>query len=494
MPSTMLAFDLGAESGRAIAGQFDGRHLTLAETHRFANTPVRLPDGLHWNILGLWAEILNGIAATTEHIGDELAGIGLDTWGVDFALLDAQDHLISNPYHYRDGRTDGMMEKAFERVPRTEIFRQTGIQFMQINSLYQLLSLHDAVSPALDSARTLLMIPDLLNFWLCGVKRCEFSNATTTQCYDPQRRDWARPLLDELDIPATIFPEIVYPGTILGELSPLVSDQTAIRPIPVIAPACHDTGSAVAAVPARSDNHAWISSGTWSIVGVNVLDPVVDSQALAYNLTNEGGVAGDFRLSKNVMGLWLVQECRRTWAGEGRSYSYDELTQMAASAAPLQAIIDPDSAEFLKPGDMPARVREFCARTGQPVPQDTGAIVRCVLDSIALKYRWVVEHLEEVVGRRLEVVHIVGGGTRNELLSQLTADCLGRPVITGPVEATAIGNLLAQAIALGLLANWDVARQVVIDSFPVKTFEPRPTYAGWDEARERLADLVAGPV
>lgn len=491
MSSSLLAFDLGAESGRAIVGRFDSDRLKLTETHRFANTPVRLPDGLHWNILGLWAEILKGAAATTEHSGGDLAGIGLDTWGVDFALLDAQDRLIGNPYHYRDSRTDGMMNVAFGRVSRTEIFRQTGIQFMQINSLYQLLSMRESGSPALESARTLLMIPDLLNFWLCGVKTCEFSNATTTQCYDPQQRDWARPLLGELGLPDEIFPEITYPGTVLGNVTAAFSEATGVGSLPVIAPACHDTGSAVAAVPARTGKHAWISSGTWSIVGVNVPEPMVDARALEYNLTNEGGVAGDFRLSKNVMGLWLVQECRRTWAAEGQSFSYAELAQMAAAAVPLQAIIDPDAGDFLKPGDMPARVRAYCARTGQAVPQDTGALMRCVLDSIVLKYRLVLEHLEDVVGHRFEVIHIVGGGTQNELLSQLTADYLERPVVTGPVEATAVGNLLAQAVALGLLANWDEAREVVINSFPVKTFEPRPTHADWASAYDRLAGLAA---
>ncbi len=491
MPLSLLAFDLGAESGRAIVGQFDGRRLTLLETHRFANTPVRLPDGLHWNILGIWKEILDGIASTTEQVGGQLAGIGLDTWGVDFALLDAHEHLIGNPYHYRDDRTDGMMAKAFETAPRTEIFRQTGIQFMQINSLYQLLSMVETASPALENARTLLMIPDLLNFWLCGVKTCEFSNATTTQCYDPQQRDWARSMVRSLSIPDDIFPTITNPGTLLDPLARSVAQATGAGPVPVIAPACHDTGSAVAAVPAASQNHAWISSGTWSIVGVNVPEPVVTEQALAFNLTNEGGAAGDFRLSKNVMGLWLVQECRRTWASQGQEFAYDELTRLAASSAPLQAIIDPDAEAFLKPGDMPARIRSFCTLTGQPEPQDEGAVVRCILDSIALKYRWVLGHLEQIVGHRLETIHIVGGGTRNELLSQLTADCLARPVVTGPVEATAIGNLLAQAVALGHLANWDEARDVVVDSFPVKSYEPRTRDAAWDRAFERLAGLAS---
>ena len=500
----LLALDLGAESGRAILGKFDGERLQLSEVHRFTNGPVRLPgrqgkgSSLHWDILALWTEILHGLGVAAQH--GALAGMGLDTWGVDFGLLDKQGTLIGNPYHYRDDRTDGMLEEAFGRVPREEIFAQTGIQFMQLNSLYQLLAMVVQQSPALDYAHTFLTMPDLFNYWLTGRKVCEFTIATTTQCYNPIQKDWARPLLEKLGIPTHIFPEIVPPGTLLGPLSAVVAEAAGIGgidplgSIPVIAPACHDTGSAVAAVPAQNPNHIWISSGTWSLIGSTVSEPLINPQSLGFNLTNEGGVNGTFRLLKNVTGLWLVQECRRTWALQGQDYSYDELTRLAEAAAPLRSLVDPDASDFLKPGDMPARMRAFCTRTGQPAPEshgalERGALVRIALESLALKYRWVLEKLEVLLGRRMEVIHIVGGGTKNRLLNQLTANATGRPVITGPVEATAIGNLLMQAIALGEIASADEAREIVCRSFDVETFEPAHD-GDWDAAYERLLKII----
>jgi rhamnulokinase len=489
--TNFLAFDLGAESGRAMLGRFDGERLALSEIHRFANVPVALPDGLHWDVLRLWAEIKQGMALAARDYGAGLAGLGLDTWGVDFALLDREGGLVANPHHYRDSRTDGMIEEAFRRVPRAEIFEQTGIQIMPINGLYQLLSMVVSRSPALEVARTFLTIPDLFNYWLTGRMVCEFSNATTTQCYDPRRRDWARPLLDGLGIPTAIFPAIVPSGTVLGRLLPSVAEETGLGDLPVVAPACHDTGSAVAAVPAAGPGFAWISSGTWSVMGAELPAPVIDTQSLAFNITNEGGVCGTFRFSKNVMGLWLVQECRRTWARQGEEYSYDDLTRMAAQAAPFQAVVDPDYGEFLRPGDMPARVHAYCQATGQAAPESKEAIIRCLLEGIALKYRWVLERLEEIVGRRLDPIHIVGGGTRNRLLSQFTADATGRRVVTGPAEATAAGNVMVQAMALGHVASLDEARAVVRDSFDVQTFEPTGDRSGWEEAYAKLLGLLA---
>ena len=493
-----LAFDLGAESGRAMLGQFDGERLALSEIHRFANVPVALPDGLHWDVLRLWAEIKQGMALAARDHGADLAGLGLDTWGVDFALLDGAGELAANPHHYRDSRTDGMIEEAFRRVPRAAIFEQTGIQIMPINSLYQLLSMVIGRSPALDAARTFLTIPDLFNYWLTGRAACEFSNATTTQCYNPrlsspagrgQVGGWARLLLGGLGIPTHIFPEIVPSGAVLGHLLPPVAEETGLSDLPVIAPACHDTGSAVAAVPAAGPGFAWISSGTWSVMGAELPAPVINARSLACNFTNEGGVCGAFRFSKNVMGLWLVQECRRTWARQGEEYSYDDLTRMAAQAGPFQAVIDPDYGEFLKPGDMPARIRAFCRATGQAAPESQGAIIRCLLEGIALKYRWVLERLEEMLGRRLDPIHIVGGGTQNRLLSQFTADATGRRVVTGPVEATAAGNVVVQAMALGHVASLDEGRAVVRNSFDVLTFEPGAR-SGWEEAYARLLALI----
>ncbi|MEN4042353.1 MAG: rhamnulokinase family protein [Anaerolineaceae bacterium] len=485
----LLAIDLGAESGRAILGQLDGSRLVIREVHRFANTPVLLLDGLHWDVLRLFGEIKHSIAAAIHETSGRLDGIGLDTWGVDFGLLDRQGTLLANPYHYRDSRTDGMLQAAFARMPKEQIFNLTGIQFMQLNSLFQLLAMAQASSPLLEIAETFLTMPDLFNYWLTGQKGCEFTIATTTQCYNPRTRAWAEDMLARLGIPSRIFPRVIPTGSVLAYLLPTIANEIGATAIPVIAPACHDTASAVAAVPAQGDHYAWISSGTWSIIGVSVKEPVINAQSLAYNFTNEGGVNNTYRLSRNVMGLWLVQESRRTWEHMGQSYTYDELTRRASGAPALQSIIDPDSIEFLKPGNMPARIRAFCERTEQPQPEDVGAVVRCTLESIALRYRWVIERLEELLGRRLDTIHIVGGGTKNRLLSQLTADATGRPVITGPIEATAAGNLLVQAMAIGELSSPDDLRAIVCRSFPVETFHPAPSQA-WDDAYHRFTELA----
>ena len=493
MPATQnfLAFDLGAESGRALLGAFTGDQLTLADVHRFPNIPVRLPTGLHWNVLQLWQEIKQGIALAHKTLGGTPTSIGIDTWGVDFGLLDRTGALIGLPYHYRDSRNDGMLEAAFQRVSKAEIFGQTGIQFMQFNSVYQLLAMARQQAPAFEIAQTFLTIPDLFNYWLTGRKACEFSNATTTQCYNPLTGTWALPLLQRLGIPDHIFPEIVAPGTVLGTLLPALASELGLdATVPVVAPACHDTGSAVAAVPAANQTFAWISSGTWSIVGAEAPQAVVNEQTLAYNLTNEGGVNGTYRLSKNVAGLWLVQECRRTWAREGADHSYAELTAMAAQAPAFHAIIDPDHASFLKPSepgdDMPSRIQARCRATGQPVPTSKGAIIRCALESLALKYRWVLERIEETVGYRLDPIHIVGGGTQNRLLCQLTADATGRPVVAGPVEATAIGNVIVQAIALKHLDSLAQGRDLIRRSFEVVTYEPTAQRAQWEAAYAHL--------
>ena len=483
-----LAIDLGAESGRVMRGAFDDERLTLSEVHRFGNGPVRLPDGLHWDVLRLWNEIKDGIGRTAQQDQPPVS-LGLDTWGVDFALLDRNGALLSNPYHYRDDRTDGMIEEAFKRMPREQIFDWTGIQFMQLNTLYQLFSMALAHSPALEAAERFLTIPDLFNYWLTGQSACEFSIATTTQCYDPRRRDWALPLLAALGIPHHIFPRVIAPGTALGALHPAVADEMRVSGMQVIAPACHDTGSAVAAVPAEGERYAWISSGTWSIMGTNVPEPIINGESLAHNFTNEGGADGGFRFSKNIMGLWLVQESRRTWAANGRTYTYAELTEMAAQVEPFTAIVDPDQADFLKPGDMPERIRSFCARTSQRVPDGYGAIVRCALESLALKYRWVLAKIEQMIGYRLEPIHIIGGGTQNRLLNQFTADATGRLVIAGPIEATAIGNILVQALALGDIRSLAEARSIVRRSFTPEVFEPRSS-AGWDEAYQKLLAII----
>ncbi len=488
-PRTYLAIDLGAESGRAILGTLDADRLSLSEIHRFGNGPVRLPDGLHWDILRLWSEIKTGLSLAVRKHEKQLAAIGVDTWGVDFGLLDEQGGLLGNPYHYRDSRTDTMMGEAFRRLSREQIFDYTGIQFMQLNSLYQLLAMVIQQSPALKIARTFLTIPDLFNYWLSGRAVCEFTISTTTQCYDPRQRAWAKPMLDRLGVPSQIFPEVIQPGAVLGEMLPDIADEIGCGQLPVIAPACHDTGSAVVAIPAEGHDFAWISSGTWSIMGAEVNDAVINAQTLNYNFTNEGGVAGTWRLSKNIVGLWLVQECRRTWQRAGEDLSYDEITQLAADAQPFTAVIDPDQSDFLKPGDMPNRIRAYCERTRQPVPDSKGAIVRCVLESMALKYCWVLERLEEIAGHRLEPIHIIGGGSQNRLLNQFTADATRRRVITGPIEATAIGNILMQAVGLGQLKLLSDARAVVRHSFNPEIYEPKDR-SGWDDAYQRFLALM----
>jgi rhamnulokinase len=501
-----LAVDLGAESGRVLAGLFDGERIVLEPLHRFPNGPVEVAGTLHWDVLRLWQEIQSGLRAAAKRFGNDIASVGVDTWGVDFALLGAGDVLLGNPVHYRDARTDGMLEAAFAMVGRDAIFEQTGIQFMQLNSLYQLLALRKADSPLLGAAETFLTMPDLFGWLLGGRKAAEFTNATTTQCYDTRRGDWARPLLEQLGIPTAMFPEIIPPGTPLGTLRPAVARETGLHDVQVVAPATHDTGSAVAAVPvsnaeisnlkseisnlrSQTPNWCYLSSGTWSLMGVEIPEPKIDAATLAYNFTNEGGVAGTYRLLKNIMGLWLVQRCRRAWQSAGREYSYDDLQHLAASAAPFGSLVNPDDGDFLNPPDMPAAIAAFCRRTNQPVPADEGAVVRCCVESLALRYRWVVERLEELTGSNLEVIHIVGGGTQNSLLCQLTADACNRPVVAGPVEATAIGNALMQAVALGELGSVADLRTVVRRSFPLVDYEPNRDDR-WDALYERFAAMV----
>jgi sugar (pentulose or hexulose) kinase len=446
----------------------------MEELHRFPNAPVQIGDTLHWDILRLWSDILAGLGHSRSL---QPASLGVDTWGVDFGLLDAAGRLIGTPVHYRDRRTEGMMDWAFQKVPRPEIFAQTGIQFLPINTLYQLLSLVRARSPQLSIAATFLTIPDLLNYWLTGVKVCEFSNATTTQMINAKTGLWATDLLDRLAIPGHLFPEIVLPGTHLGEF----------EGIPVIAPACHDTGSAVAAVPATTTDYAYISSGTWSLVGLEIDRPILSGAALATNVTNEGGVNGTFRLLKNVMGLWILQQCRAQWSREGETLTYDDLVRMAAAAPPLDGYIDPNDPCFLAPGDHPALIRDFCRRTGQPPPEDKGATVRCLLQSLALAYRETIENLVSVSERKVAVIHIIGGGGRNALLNQMTADATGRPVMVGPYEATVLGNALVQLMALGDVGTLAEGRQVVAASIGdhLAYYEPQHT-ASWQEAYEKF--------
>ena len=484
-----LVFDLGAESGRAVLGRFDGSRLVLEDVHRFPNGPVRLKESIYWDTLRLFSEIKQGISSAIRNHACQPDSVGIDTWGVDFGLLDRSGELIGNPFHYRDRRCDGMLEAAFSRVPQAEIFAQTGIQFMQINTLYQLLSMVLGNSPALSAARTFLLMPDLFSYWLTGMIRSERTIASTSQCLDPNTGNWALPLLDRLGIPTQIFPEIVEPGTVLGPLLPSVAEETGAASVQVIAGGSHDTASAVAAVPAQADDYAYLSSGTWSLMGVELPKPVINAKTLAYNFTNEGGVCSTIRLLKNITGLWLIQECRRTWAAEGSSLSYEEIARLAAEAHPSAAFVDPDHRDFMAPGDMPARIRAFCRRTGRQPPETVGSVARLVFESLALKYRLILERLEELVGKRLATIHIVGGGSQNRLLSQFTADATGRTVVAGPVEATAAGNALMQLIALGELSGIEDGRAVVRASFGTETYEPRDALR-WEDTFQGFINLI----
>jgi rhamnulokinase len=477
----LLAVDLGAESGRAVVGRFDGTRLTLEEVHRFPNVPVTAAGTLYWDVLRLFSDLVDGVRAAGA-----VDSVGVDTWGVDFGLLDRAGRLLGNPVHYRDSRTAGMVAEALRRVPAVEIYARTGIQLLEINSLYQLLAMRLADDPQLEAADRLLMMPALFTTWLCGSRASELTDVSTTGCYDPRARGWALELLDVLDIPARIFGEIVAPGTELGPLLPRLGLGTAR----VVATASHDTASAVAAVPFEPDRAgAYISSGTWSLVGLELSAPVIEPAALAANLTNEAGAAGTVRLLRNVMGLWLVQECRRAWSLAGREWCYDDLIALASSAPAFGPLIDPDDGRFLRPGDMPGAIAEACRESGQEAITDTGRVVRCALESLALRYRWTLDRLEAVTGRRVDTVHVVGGGARNRLLCQMTADATGRPVVAGPVEATAAGNLLVQALALGLVGSLAEAREKVRRSFPLERYEPRWPER-WEEAWARFQAVL----
>jgi len=489
-----IALDLGASSGRAVLGKFQKQALEIEEIHRFENIPVEIQGTLYWDAPMLFREICNGIRLGFERAGENISGIGIDTWGVDFGLLDKNGRLIGNPVHYRDTRTNGIMEKVFEIIPREKIFETTGIQFMQLNTLFQLAAMKFGKWSELERAETLLMMPDLFNYFLCGKKSAEFTEATTTQFYDINRKNWAFAILTELGIPTGILPKIIQPGSVLGILDRAILAKNGLA-VPVIAPACHDTGSAVAAVPSSSEDKpgtwAYLSSGTWSLLGIEIKNPIVNELALKFNFTNEGGVSGTFRFLKNIAGLWFIQECRRIWSlEEKREISFQELIKQAKSAKPFQYFIDPDHPCFLKPANMPKAIAEFCKNTGQTVPEDRGEIVRCVLESLALKYQMIREQMEMVSGAKIEKLHIVGGGSKNHLLNQFTANALGVPVLAGPSEATAIGNIILQAMALKIIPDIKTGRNIIRKSFPLKIFEPK-NISQWQDASLKFAKIIS---
>ncbi len=495
-----LALDFGAESGRGVTGRFDGEKLVLDEAHRFPNEPTRLRGTLHWDLPRLFIEAKTAIRKAGA-MSRELDGVGVDTWGVDFGLIARDDVLLANPVHYRDSRTQNAADVAFRLIPKERIYEITGLQFLPFNTVFQLFSMRRANSPLLDLAETFLMIPDLFGWLLSGRRGVERTNASTTQLYNPVSRNWSDEICVGLGIPRSILPDLIEPGTVLGPLEKDVADETGVQNLSVIAPATHDTASAVVAVPAVSansarSNHAstnpdwcYLSSGTWSLLGAEIPAPIINKQTLEDNFTNEGGVDGTTRLLKNIMGLWIIQECRRAWARSGINLTYEDLMIQAANYPAFQSLIDPDHASFLAPGDMPGRVASFCRATNQTVPVDCGAVVRCVLESLALKYRRVVDRLERVLGNRIRTIHVVGGGSKNTLLCQFTADTCDRIVRAGPVEATAAGNILMQMRGRGKIQTLDDARSIVAKSFPTVDYVPTAPER-WSDAIDRFERFI----
>jgi rhamnulokinase len=478
-PERFLAFDLGAESGRAVVGTLDGGALAIEEIHRFANRPVRVLDTLYWDVVALYANLIEGMRIYSGRFGPQVASIGIDTWGVDFGLLARDGSLLQNPVCYRDRRTEGVLPELQRRLPLNELYQLTGLPFSPVHTICQLLALRLQGSPVLAPADRFLMMPDLLAYMLTGEKVCERTNACSTQVYDPRQGCWSEPILQAIGIPRTIMPELVDPGTTLGEVLGSVARDAGLKPCPVVAPCTHDTASAVAAVPGSGEDWAFLSSGTWSVVGALSNGLVSSDAAFQAGLCNELTQGAPF-LCKNIMGLWLLQQARAVWEKKGQRYSYQELVELARQSRSDAALIDPDDAGFLAPPDMHQAICDFARRTGQRPPEDPGAAARSILESLALCYRHWLRKLEEVLGRRFRVLHIVGGGSLNTLLCQFTADATGLPVLAGPMEATVAGNLLVQAVARGRLESSESIRQVVRRSTQIVEYRPGGT-AMWDD-------------
>ena len=487
METSFLAFDLGAESGRAVLGTLEDGMLHLEELSRFPNEMVSVSEHLHWDIHVLLARVKDSMKRCPSEAGARPASVGIDTWGVDFALLDRDGAVLGLPFAYRDHRTDGAIEDFSKIMPGERLYELTGIQLMRFNTVFQLFSMARDRSPLLKEANDLLFMPDLFNYMLSGEKKSEFTFATTSQLFNPAGGGWEEEIFNALGISSGIMQEVIQPGTVIGSLSREICAETGLVGIPVIATGSHDTASAVAAVPAEGDDWAFISSGTWSLMGVETTEPVINADSMRFNFTNEGGVCGTYRFLKNVMGLWLLRQCREAWAGE-RAYSYEELAGMAGEAEPFQAILDPDCEEFLNPPSMPEAIARYFGETGQDEPRGHAGLVRVILEGLALRYREVLEQLRKIRAQPINRIHVVGGGSRNRLLCQFTADATGLPVIAGPVEATAAGNVLVQAMGLGFLSSLEEIRRVAGSSFELESYTPGRT-AEWDAAYGRFLDV-----
>ena len=492
--ANFVAADLGASSGRIMLGQWNGQAFSVQELHRFSNGGVRVGDGLCWDILGIWSQIKAGLTKYHSFCPQPPQGIAVDAWGVDFGLLDSAGRLIGNPRHYRDPRTNGIPQLAFETVPEREWFSETGVQTMPINTLFQLCSMIRSQDPALDSARTLMMIPDLCAYFLCGEKTVEWTEAATTQMYSPMRKDWARALLSALDVPVSILAPVTRPGTVLSPVHADVAGECGfMQSFPAIAVGSHDTASAVAAIPNMDDESVFLSSGTWSLMGIEAVEPDTSEEALRLGFTNEGGADGSVLLLKNITGLWIVQECMRHWASEGRTIAWDELVSAAGAARAFQCFIDSDAECFQAQCDMPSAIRQYCAASGQAAPETIGEIARCAFESLSLKYRSVLESLRMLTGRELRTIRVVGGGGLNSVLCQMTADACGCQVVSGPAEASALGNVMLQAVATGHLADVRSGRAAIAESVQSSVFDSDRSDR-WDDAYERFRKLEANGI
>lgn len=483
----VLAFDFGASSGRAMIGSFDGENIELTEIHRFSNDPVIVGDTMYWDILRLFHEIKQGILLAKQQ--GSFDSIAIDTWGVDFGLIDQEGILLENPIHYRDKRTVGMVDKSFELIPKERFYQITGIQFMELNTAFQLLSLAKNRTHILERGDKLLLTPDLFNYMLTGIKKTEYSIASTTQLLDAKKRIWSKEVMDALGIPERLFTEIIPSGTIIGKLRQEICDELGLNPVDVVAVASHDTQSALVAVPTMEKDFIFISSGTWSLFGTELDEPVINEKSEKYNFTNEGGYNYKTTFLKNITGLWLIQESRRQWIREGIEYSFGELEHFAADTKPFKCFIDPDSEEFVTAGNIPRRIREFCERTNQEIPRTEGEIVRCINESLALKYRYTYEQLKECTGKEYSSIHMVGGGIKSRLLCQMTADSCNCQVIAGPIEATVLGNISLQLMAGGVVENISEIRKIIAKSQDILYYEPENT-SDWDMAYERFKQII----
>jgi len=487
MTKRVLAFDFGASSGRAIIGCFDGDKITLEEVHRFSNDPVSVGGTVYWDVLRLFYEIKQGIIKAK--IAGGFDSIGIDTWGVDFGLIDSEGKLMENPVHYRDARTVGLVDEAFKTMPKEKLYGITGIQFMELNTLFQLISLKKYRPWMLERADKMLFMPDLFGYMLTGKMCAEYSIASTSQLIDLDKRTWSKEILDAFGIKESVFAPLVQPGTVLGELSKEVCEECGVDPVPVISVCGHDTQSAITSVPCEDGDFAFLSSGTWSLFGTELDKPIVNETSMNINITNEGGFDGSTGFLKNIIGLWLIQESRRQWKREGKEYSYADLEKLALAAEPFKCFIDPDAPEFVPHGNIPERVREFCRKTGQYVPETVGEIMRCIYESLAMKYRLTFEKLRECTERDYPVIHVIGGGTKDGLLCQMTANSCDRTVKAGPIEATVMGNVAVQLMSGGSVKNIGQARKIVADSSELKTFEPKDTDK-WAGAYEDFLKII----